>query len=249
MAYMNRGDFSSFNRNLERGIKPNDNEHRYNERMDYGNDFIRINYYVPLDNTYVIFQMIVAIIIFATAGITILVTYKPSVVDPIEKIKSVLINTYIIIILMLAGLMLLVNHISKDKNILIKRLTIILLISTIMILIFSVIKIRMNSTYTKNKFEQIYTQEYNDENLDSKNKSYVELDEMQIKTQKEHYVDEWVKAYNMFGARMYGIIGINILLIFLLIYQISRLSKIQEKKDKLKKDDIILFDNEENVKF
>ena len=48
---------------------------------------------------------------------------------------------------------------------------------------------------------------------------------------------------------MYGIIGLNVLLIILLIYQIPKVSRIQEKRDKLSKDDEILFDEEENVKF
>lgn len=42
--------------------------------------------------------------------------------------------------------------------------------------------------------------------------------------------------------------GLHLLLNILLIYQIARISKIQGKKDKLNKDDLILFDEEENIK-
>ena len=38
--------------------------------------------------------------------------------------------------------------------------------------------------------------------------------------------------------------GLNILLIILLLYQISKISKIQGKRDKLSKDDEILFGKE-----
>ncbi len=41
--------------------------------------------------------------------------------------------------------------------------------------------------------------------------------------------------------------GIHLLLNILLVYQILKLSKIEGKKDKLKKDDLILFDEEQDV--
>lgn len=48
---------------------------------------------------------------------------------------------------------------------------------------------------------------------------------------------------------MYIVIGINIFLIILLIYQISKVSQIQETRDRMNKDEEVLFDEEENVKF
>ena len=51
-----------------------------------------------------------------------------------------------------------------------------------------------------------------------------------MKTEKEYYIDECVKAYNIFSIRMYVLVGINVLLIILLIYQIFKASKIQEKR-------------------
>ena len=234
MAYMGRGGFGGFG---------ND------KRRYYGSGLFRMYTYIPLDNTYVIFQMIVTIIIFITAGITFLSTYKPSIIDPIENTKKILINTYILITLALLVLTILANYFSKDKNALIKRLIVILSLSVITILVFLGIKANMDSTYTKNKFEQIYNQEYSEQNSDSESKIVVSIGEINIKTEKEYYIDECVKAYNIFSIRMYGIIGLNVLLIILLIYQIPKVSRIQEKRDKLSKDDEILFDEEENVKF
>lgn len=234
MAYMGRGGFGGFG---------ND------KRRYYRGGLFRIYTYIPLDNTYVIFQMIVTIIIFVTAGITFLYTYKPSIIDPIESTKKILINTYILITLALLVLTILANYFSKDKNALIKRLIVILLLSVITILVFFGIKANMDSTYTKNKFEQIYNQEYSEQNSDSESKIVVSIGEIKIKSEKEYYIDECVKAYNIFSIRMYGIIGLNVLLIILLIYQIPKVSRIQEKRDKLSKDDEILFDEEENVKF
>ena len=75
MAYMGRGGFSSFGGGgLGGGLGSNDNDNnndnRHNRRMYYRGGFFRMYYYISLDNTYVIFQMIAAIIIFTIAGIT-----------------------------------------------------------------------------------------------------------------------------------------------------------------------------------
>ncbi len=248
MAYMGRGGFSTLGGG--RGSNDNNNnDNRNNERMNYDSGFFRMYYYIPLDNTYVIFQMIAAIIIFIIAGITFLATYKPSVIDPIENIKRIVMNTHIILILALLTLTLLANYFSKDKNALIKRLIVILLLSIITMLVFLGIKANMDSTYNKNEFEQIYEQEYSGTNSDTKSKIDIGLTGMKIKSEKEYYIDESIKAYNIFSIRMYGVIGLNILLIVLLIYQIFKVSKIQEKRDRLNKDDAILFDQEENIKF
>lgn len=245
MAYMGRGGFSSFGGGgLGVGLGPNDNDNNNDNRHNG-----RIYYYIPLDNTYVIFQMIAAIIIFTIAGITFIATYKPSVVDPLENSKRIILNTYIIVTLSLVVITFLANYFSKDKNALIKRLIAILVISIITILVFFGIKANLDSIYTKNKFEQIYIQENGEQTSDSKSKFDIGLTGMQMKTEKEYYVDECVKAYNIFSIKMYGIVAMNVFEIILLFYQISKVSQIQEKRDRLSKDDAILFDEEENVKF
>ena len=248
MSYMGRGGFSSFGNGLGGRLRPDDNN-RHNGRMYYRGGLLRMYYYIPLDNTYVIFQMIAAIIIFAVASITFLTTYKPSVVDPLENTKRIIMNTYIIIILTLVVITILANYFSKDKNVLIKRLIAILSISIITILVFFGIKANLDSTYTENKFEQIYIQENGENTSDTKSKFDIGLAGVQMKTEKDYYIDECVKAYNIFYIRMYGIVALNVLLIFLLIYQITKVSKIQEKRDRVSKDDAILFDEEENIKF
>ncbi len=249
MAYMGRGGFSSFGGGLGGGLESDNNDNRHNGRMYYRGRLIRMYYYIPLDNTYVIFQMIAAIIIFIIAGITFLTTYKPSVIDPLEETKRIIVNTYIIIDLALVSIILLANYFSKNKNTLIKRLIVILLVAIVTILIFFGIKANLNSTYTESKFEQIYTQENGEKTTDIKSKFDIGLTGVKMKTEKEYYIDECVKAYNVFSIRMYVLVGVNVLLIILLIYQISKVSKIQEKRDRLSKDDAILFDEEENVKF
>lgn len=252
MAYMGRGGFSSFRggNNGESGTNnENTNRNIYNRRRYYRGGIFRIYYYIPFDNTYVIFQIISSIIIFAIAGITFLATYKPSVIDPIEQTKRTILNTYILIIISLVVITLLAHYFSKDKKTLIKKLFAILAISIITIFTFLGIKSNLNSTYTKSKFEQIYTQENGEQTSSAKSKIDIGITGMKIKTEKEYYVDECMKAYNIFGVRMYVVMGLNILIIMLLIYQIIKVSQIQEKREKLNKNDAILFDEEENIKF
>ena len=90
----------------------------------------------------------------------------------------------------------LANHFSKDKNILIKRLIAIMSISIVTILIFWGIRANMDSTYIKNKFEQIYIQEYADQKSDTKSKFDVDLAGVQMKTEKD-----FVKNVNIDKAK------------------------------------------------
>ena len=244
MAYMGRGGFSSFSRQGDSRMETSDN----NARRYYRGGLFRFHFFIPLDNTYVIFQIIVSIIILTVTVITFLVTYKPSVIDPIENTKKIIINTYLIINVLLLALVVFANFFSKTKKSLGRRITVLLLISILTIIVFCAIKSNMDSNYTKNKFEQIYTEKYSKEISDDKTKFNVGLTGIQIKTEKENFVDECAKAYNIFGIRMYGILALNILLIFLLIYQRYKVAKIQENIDKLYKNDAVLFDDEENIK-
>lgn len=251
MAYMGRGGFSSFGmRGIGGGLgKPdnNDNDNNaYNERRYYRGGLFRMHFYIPLDNTYVIFQMIMTFIIFTVAVIAFFVSYKSVIPDPIEKMKNIILSTHTILILSLLVITLLLNYFSRNINVLIKRLLIILLISIITLITFLGIKIYLNSIYTNNKFEQIYEEKYKIDKYDSKQR--VDIIDMKIKNQKEYFIDECMKMYYIFSIKTYGIMILNTLLIVLLIYQIIKVSKIQEKKDRLSKDDAIVYDEEENVK-
>lgn len=90
---------------------------------------------MPLDNTYVIMQMIVTFIILIVGLITFFATYKSTIIDPIESTKKLFINTYLIIIGMLLAITLVTNFFSKSETSLIKRLVIISAISIIIMLV------------------------------------------------------------------------------------------------------------------
>lgn len=116
-------------------------------------------------------------------------------------------------------------------------------------LTFFGIRLNLDATYTKEEFEQFYAQSNTKESSNTKSKIDIGITGMSLKTEKEYYLDECVKLYTIFQAKTYGTLGIHLLLNLLLIYQIARVSKIQGKKERLNKDDLILFDDEQNIKY
>lgn len=247
MAFMGRGTMPSVgNNNIGGAGNNNFNGHSYHRRPYF---YRRFYYYIPLDNTYVIMQMIVTFIILIVGGITFLATYKSTIIDPIEDIKKLFINTHLIITVFFLAITFIINLSSKKESDLIKRLVLMATISIITMLVFLGIKLNLDTTYTESVFEQFYTEQNINGGTNEKSKIDIGITGMSIKTEKEYYIDECVKLYNIFKIKSYGSLGLHLLLNILLIYQVLKVQKIQNKKEKLDKDDLILFDEEQNIKF
>lgn len=247
MAFMGRDRIPSNKGNDMKNIQDKIEKHRGYRNTRYRYE-MGLYYRISLDNTYVIMQMIVTFIILIVGLITFLATYKSIIIDPIESTKQILINTYLIIIGVLLTITLIINFFSKEEKKLIKRLIIISITSIIIMLAFLGIKLQLDTTYTKSEFENLYTEQNEAEVLDNKLKIDMELTGVSIKTEKEYYIDECLKLYGIFSTKFYATIGIHFLLNILIIYQMFRIGKKQGKKDKLNKDDLILYDEEENIK-
>lgn len=247
MAFIGRGGFQNIGNNTNNAQNNSGNTSPNRYYRGYG--YFRSYTYVPLDNTYVIMQMILTFIILITGVITLIFTYKSTIVDPIADMKSLFINTYLIIVFVLLAITLITNSFSKSKESLLKRLAIIWTISIIVMLVFWGIKINMDKTYTESKFEQIYTEQNKPANKYNIPKVDVGLLDVSIKTEQEYYINECLKLYKTFSAKAYGMLAIHLLLNILLSYQIIKVSRMNETKNKLDKDEVVLFDDEENVKF
>lgn len=238
MAFIGRGDIPSIGNN---NIGDDDsNVHGYYR----GPHFYRRLYYVPLDNTYVIMQMIATFIILIVGAITLLFTYKSTIVDPIGSVKKLFINAHLIMTVVFLAITLIINLSSKKESDLIRRLVLVAIISIMTMLVFLGIKLNLDATYTKTSFEQFYVEKETNE----KSKIGIGVSGISVKTEKEYYIDECMKLYNIFKIKSYGTLGLHLLLNTLLVYQILKVQKIQNKKDNLDKDDIILFDEEVNIK-
>ena len=246
MAFLGRGNFPSMG---------NSNDGNKNEQSYYRRPYFyrRFYYYIPLDNTYVIMQMIVTFIILIVGVIAFITTYKSNIIDPIKDIKHLFINTHLIIIAIFLGITFLINYSSKNESTLIKRLIVFSIISIITMMIFLGIKLNFDTIYTKEKFEMLYSEQNIEDESSKNNISKQKLDMgitgLGVKTEKEYYVDECIKLYGIFKTKAYGTLALHLLLNLLLIYQMIKVSKIKRKKEKMGKDDAILFDEEQNIKF
>lgn len=100
---------------------------------------------------------------------------------------------------------LLANFFSKSATSLMKRLGAILIASIVIMLVFLEIKLNLDATYNKAKFEQFYREQNVDENSNNSTKQnvYVGLTGISIKTEKEHYIDECSKLYGIFNTKAY----------------------------------------------
>lgn len=245
MAFMSRGSMpSEGNNNIGDGGDNNFNENGYRRPYFYR----RFYYYIPLDNTYVMMQMIVTFIILIVGGITFLAAYKSTIIDPIENIKKLFINAHLIVTVIFLAITFIINLSSKTESDLLKRLVLIAIVSIITMLVFLVIKLNLDTTYTEIRFEEFYTERHTNVETNEKSKIDIGITGVSIKTEKEYYIDECMKLYNIFKIKSYGTLGLHLLLNILLIYQILKVQKIQNKKEKLNKDDLILFDEEQNIK-
>ena len=245
MAYMGRGETPSPRSNSDSNDRDDNKEDK-----EYYNWFYHYWVtHVSLDNTYVIMQMIVTFIILVVASITFITTYKSTIVDPVGDIKKIFINTHLILIGILLLVTIVVNKFSKKSIDLMRRLGLILAISILMLLTFFSIRLSLDATYNKDKFEQIYEEQNISDNNNKKSKIDIGLTGVSIKSEKEYYINECVKLYSIFKNKSYGTLGINFLLCILLIYQIVKNQKIQIKKERLSRDEAVLFDTEENIEF
>lgn len=238
MAFMGRGGFPSIKNTG--GVKGGGGYYR-----SFG-FHSRIHYYIPITNTYIAIQIILSLIIVVVMAITLFFTHKPTIIDPIESVKTSFINSYLIILGVLLFATFLSNSFAKSEKALIKLLIGILVISIMSMLIFFIQKVDYDKTYTYNKFRQIYTGQSTGKNSNAR--VDIGLSGMSIKPSSEYYVDECMELYRYFSIKVYAIIVLHAFINLLLIYQLVKLLKIQSKRNKMEKDDLILFDEEQNIK-
>lgn len=203
------------------------------------------------DSNFVLMQIIVEVSILIFCFIAYFITYKTSFVDPIETIKSTYMNTLFVAILLSVGLIGLTRYFSKSKKTLIRNLKVIIFLSIIAMIGFIGTKISFDQMYQEETFSTFY------ENSDLKQKEtlyhkqtiHVGLSGVQIMDLKQVYIEDNMTAYHFFTYKSMAVLLLYGILIAFTIFMIYRLVHKEEKKEQLLKDDTILFDEEENVKF
>lgn len=247
--FRNRGEVPNINTNTDGNDSRENRGYSAPHYSHYWNgNFIIIQY----DKTFVAIELISTFFILLLVSSIYLFTYKLPFEDPIATIKSNFLTAQlisIVISIIVSGLVTFFTKSSKEK--LIKNLRIVALVSMLTVIIFWGIKLNINSKYNENTFGKLYEQYEQTNNINSKNSNTISigLTGVKISSLKETYIDESIKAYHIFSVKSILYMIIHILVVILLFYLSYRLSYIERKKEKLAKDDAILFDEEENVKF
>lgn len=200
------------------------------------------------------YRIAVAIDIICVGLLAILlytITNKSMVIDPIKSIKDTFIHSQFIAISISTVSICVLCFALKDKQKLIKSLKIVFILSLIAIIVFLVIRIRLDSIYTENKFAQLYEISNNDKNKETDSKIHisVNLNGIKIVNEKENFITENIKAYNYFKTKTFLETIIYLIVISFNLIFIMRITNKKDKLEKLNSNFDILFDNEQNVKY
>ena len=107
----------------------------------------------------------------------------------------------------------------------------------------------MNNNKYNNEatFGEFYEQYETQANDNSKSLKFGLFPGISISDPKEAYINESMSAYTNFSTKVIVYMVIQFIIVAILFYLSSRLSRIEEKKQRLSKDDKILFDEEQNI--
>ena len=119
---------------------------------------------------------------------------------------------------------------NEDKRELFNRMLMLFAFSLIVMASITFIKLGMDSYYNDAKFEEFFISS----GMDYK--------------YEQTYINECKVLYDMFSMKVLTLIVINGLLNLLLLYRILKLEKMKRKLDRIEKDDIVVYDEEQNIK-
>lgn len=242
--FRNRGELPNINvgnNNSNNGYSVPHYSHYWNGR------FVVIQY----DKTFVAIELISTLIILLIVFAVYLFAYQISFEDPIAKMKRTFLTAQLISIgISLVATMLVTFLTKSSKEKLIKNLRVVAIISILIIIVFLGIKLYVDNKYNEDTFGEFYEQ-YEQPNNNGENLKQVSLGLSGIKLSslKEAYIEESVNAYTNFSVKAMLYMIIHILVVIVIFYLSYRLSAIERKKERLAKDDAILYDDEENIKF
>ena len=241
MAYFGRGNFST-NGNNNLGSNGKYFHHRglYYRRR------------IVIDSNYILIQMLITFLIFILGVVGYISNYESKIEDPLESIKSTYINVYLICIVCFLGINFIINQFAKSETSLLNKLSIFFIISILTMFSFFGVRLNFDSKYNKVFFEKIAIEQNLEDTSTKKDILNSKLDlglgGISLKTEKQYFLDECDNLYKIFQTKTYGILGLHLLFNLLLFYQIVKIIKTINKKDKMDKNDAILFDEEQNIK-
>ncbi len=206
--------------------------------------FIIIQY----DKTFIAMELISAFLIILIAVAVYLFAYQITFYDPIAEIKETFLTFQLISIIATVILAGLITILSKQKETLIKGLRLVGIISLLIVCIHLGLKINLDSQYNEETFGEFY-ETYEEQGNTSSKRVTIGLSGIKYLDNKEAYIEESVNAYTNFKIKTILYIVIYFIAICMIFYLAHRLANREEKKEDLYKDDAVLFDEEENIKF
>ena len=212
----------------------------------YPKRFLIITY----DSKFLAIELISVFIILIIMFAAYIFAYKIEFNDPIESVKSSYLTAQMILIgitILATVLVTIMTKSSKDNLILNLRL-----IATVSILIIAIlfgVKVYLDSQYKSEAVFAEFYEQYEKEDEEDSEKITLGLSGVKLQTSQETYIENSMESYNIFSIKSMIYMVIYILLIALIFYLAHRLAVIEDKKDEVTKNDDVLFDDEENVKF
>ncbi len=242
-----------------RGKLPNINvksNHENNRKEGYSaphyshywnGNFIIIKY----DKTFIIIEFIIMFLLLLIIFAVYLFAYQVSYEDPIATVKDNYLRAQLIAIIASIGLTGLVTIFTKSsKEKLIRNLNIIGFLSIVVMVVLLGIKLNLDSQYNEETFGQFYDQ-YEQPNNSRQTTDTMSVGVFGVKrlSDKENYIEKSKGAYTNFSVKATIYMIIHIVCVVFIFYLSYRLISIQDNKQRLAKDDVILYDKEENVKY
>lgn len=244
--FRGRGELPDF------GNNNNDNGNGGFGAPDY-HHYWRRPYYIIIryDKTFLLIELVMTITVLLVAFLIYIYKYETPFVDPIATVKNTFLNSQLLVM----GITVIVTGLCtcffvRTKEGFVRILRIISILCVISVIVHIGVKLHIDSIYNnKDNFAEFYEkyEKPNDKSWTSKTIS-VKMTGVQFAEKKDVYIEQSTKLYNNFTSKAIIYMAVELFVAIGIFYLSCRISKIEERKNKLKNDDAILFDDEENIK-
>ncbi len=243
--FRNRGEMPDIN------IGQGNNEHGGYSAPHYSRYWNGRYFIINYDKSFVAISLIMTFIILITGFCAYLFAYKLPFEDPIAGVKSNFLTAQLALLVTPIILTFLAVIFTKsNKQNLIKYLRIISILSLISILILWGVKFYLDNKYNSDDVFSSYYDKYEEKNNDEDSKKITfGLSGINISSPKQAYITKSKDAYTNFTIKSMIYIVLQFLTVIFILYFSFRIEHIEERIDKLKKEDEVLFNEEQNVKF
>lgn len=174
---------------------------------------------------------------------------SPYIKDPIEKVKTSFLDAQFGGTIIYLILLMIINSLKEKPAKAMKCFTGLFILATIFCSSMGFVKMNMDNKYTVEEFAGMYSEYYLKDEEASNNMWGFSMDgSIKQTNSKELFNEECLKLYDSFTIKV--MVGFLILLVILLLngYLIIKTFKSSKDFDKVKKEDEVLFDEEENIK-